>query len=157
MASTPIEEKRGRLYHVGPQRPPIIQYYMVPALEAERTPVVGQSVSGTLAFVQSREMLESVDRIALRGDSPSDPTDLSLTRVNANLLAPITYHSNSNSPTRKGGPESSGTRNGCADSMPIDSRDNVECSTPVDIHVEYSTPFSNDTSNLFDSSRKKIK
>ena len=89
MVSIPVEEKRGRLCHMGPQRPPITQYTVFFALEAERAPVVGQAVPGTLAFVKSRES-ESLDRAALRGEIPSDPTDLFPTKVHANLLAPNT-------------------------------------------------------------------
>ena len=102
-------------------------------------------MSGTLAYVDRES--ESVDRAALRGEIPSIPTDLFSTQVNANLLAPCSNQSNSNSPTRKGGPESSCTRNGCADSIPIVSRDHVECSTPVDQHVEYSSPLLNVANN----------
>ena len=104
MACTPVEEKRGRLCHMGPQRPPITQYTTIPASEAERAPVVGQSVSGALAFVQSRERIASADRAALRDEIPSDSIDLSSTQVNAKILAPYSNHSNSNSPTRKGAP-----------------------------------------------------
>ena len=88
-------------------------------------------------------MLSSMNRDALGGGSPSYPTDLYLSQVNATMLAPYSIQNNSNSLTRKEGPESACTRNGCADSIPIVNRDNVECSAPVDKYVEHSRPSSN--------------
>ena len=39
---------------MGPQRPTITQHTAVPALEAERIPVVGQAAPGALAIVAKR-------------------------------------------------------------------------------------------------------
>ena len=63
-------------------------------------------------------------------------------------MEPLLNQTNFNSPTRKGGPESPCTRNGCADSIPIVSRNHVECSTPVDKHVKDSTPLFNTNNSI---------
>ena len=104
-----------------------------------------------LAFERTQEQLLSVDRYALGGGSPSpsSPTDLSSSQVNTTMLDLYSNTSDSNSSTRKGGPESPCTRNGCADSIPIVSRTDVEYSAPADNYVEHSTLFTGNTNSPY--------
>ena len=72
----PVEAKSGRLTPVGPQWSPSTQHTAVPALELERSPVVGQVAPATVVFVQGRES-ESAEWDALRGEiSPTPRMDL---------------------------------------------------------------------------------
>ena len=133
MASNPTEEKRDRVSS-NTLRSPITQYDGVPASEVGRAQVVALPAPGTLALEREREMKSSVDRIVLVDGSPSPsiPVDLSYSQVTATTkLAPLSIALKHNSPTRKGGPESPCTRNGCADSIPMESREHVEGSAPT--------------------------
>ena len=146
MASNPTEEKRDRVSK-DPLRSPIIQHDGVPASEVGRTPVVGLPAPGALAFEREREMRSSMDRIDLVDGSPSTSAlvDLSYSQVIATpKLAPLSNAIEYNLPTRKGGPESPCTRNGCADSILMVSRDHVECSASAYNGIEHSTALSSE-------------
>ena len=146
MASYPTEEKRDRVSY-NPLRLPIIQNDSVPASEAGRAPAVHYPVPDASASGREREMKSSVDRIVLVDGSPSPsiPEDLFYSQVTAApKLAPLSITLKHNSPTRKGGPESPCTRNGCADSIPIGSRDHVECSASANNGIEHSASLSNE-------------
>ena len=106
MASYPTGEKRDRLCHDDPQRSLIIQNALVPASEVGRAPVVRIPAPEALAFERMHELSLSADGYALGGGSPSplSPTDLSYSQVNTTMLELYSNTSDSNSPTRKGGP-----------------------------------------------------
>ena len=151
MASYPTEEKCGRSWP-DPQRSLIIQNALVPASEVGRAPAVRILVpEASLAFERDQKLSLSADRYALGGGSPStsSPTDLSYSQVNTTMLELYSHTNTHNSPTRKGGLESPCTRNGCADSIPIVSRTDVECSAPADNYVEHSTLFTGNTNNPY--------
>ena len=112
---------------------------------AKRDLVVGSVEPKTLAIVASQKR-ESLNRPELRGEVSTTPdTDLLIAQVNNSSNMGLLSNQPNNSPTRKGGPESPCTNNGCADSISIVCREQVEYSTLCYQHVKYSTlTFKND-------------
>ena len=99
MVFMPVEEKRGQLPYLGPQRPPITQHTAVPAPGLERVPVVGQVAPGTLTIVTSRES-ENLDRVALRGEVPiPNSAELLIPQVNSRNMEPHLNQMNITPPT----------------------------------------------------------